>query len=236
MQFDPRCGSLPYLKACKPLSKTVEDANPKSSQHVADTEHGQCTDTFWAVPTISHTPPVLQTAFHSCGVLREEVCCSYSFFSRATNFDSRRCFSSCTGKYRTYDQCSLATSWYKSLSVPTGTTCICRCQPCCTPERVIGSCRAAQGQVLRPTGLFVCLAPKRASDVALFCHRLDIDGVIQGGQDQRKALDSFTGSNTTGGFDDKGIDRQEDATIDNPNDSPRPKDRSRMGTSESKCK
>lgn len=47
---------------------------------------------------------------------------------------------------------------------------------------------------------------------------------------QREALGSFTGENTTGGFDDKGIGRQEDATIDNPNDSPRPKDRSRMGS------
>ncbi|DBB08706.1 hypothetical protein WJX82_005333 [Trebouxia sp. C0006] len=47
---------------------------------------------------------------------------------------------------------------------------------------------------------------------------------------QREALGSFTGSNTTGGFDDKGIGRQEDATIDNPNDSPRPKDRTRQGT------
>lgn len=47
---------------------------------------------------------------------------------------------------------------------------------------------------------------------------------------QREALGDFTGKNTTGGFDELGIGRQEDATIDNPNDSPRPKDRSRQGT------
>ena len=59
---------------------------------------------------------------------------------------------------------------------------------------------------------------------------------LQDAQGQRAALDSFQGDNTTGGFDDKGIGRQEDATIDNPNDSPRPKDRSRMGSSVAQSK
>lgn len=87
------------------------------------------------------------------------------------------------------------------------------------------------------------LAQPAFADVNLVAHLSESSGPVeqlkgkffgpQGGQDQRKALDSFTGSNTTGGFDDQGIGRQEDATIDNPNDSPRPKDRSRMGTSES---
>jgi len=55
---------------------------------------------------------------------------------------------------------------------------------------------------------------------------------LQDATAQREALGTFTGDNTTDGFDDKGIGRQEDATIDNPNDSPRPKDRSRQGTAQ----
>jgi len=62
------------------------------------------------------------------------------------------------------------------------------------------------------------------------------DQALQDATAQREALGSFTGSNTTGGFDDKGIGRQEDATIDNPNDSPRPKDRSRQGTAQAQSK
>ena len=59
---------------------------------------------------------------------------------------------------------------------------------------------------------------------------------MQDATSQREALGSFTGANTTGGFDDKGIGRQEDATIDNPTDSPRPKDRSRQGTAQAQSK
>jgi hypothetical protein len=59
---------------------------------------------------------------------------------------------------------------------------------------------------------------------------------LQDATAQREALGSFTGPNTTGGFDDKGIGRQEDATIDNPTDSPRPKDRSRQGTAQAQSK
>ena len=55
---------------------------------------------------------------------------------------------------------------------------------------------------------------------------------IQDATEQRKKLGDFTGPNTTGGFDEQGIGRQEDATIDNPNDSPRPKDRRREGTAQ----
>lgn len=62
------------------------------------------------------------------------------------------------------------------------------------------------------------------------------DTSLQDATSQREALGSFTGSNTTGGFDDKGIGRQEDATIDNPNDSPRPKDRSRQGSAKAQSK
>lgn len=54
----------------------------------------------------------------------------------------------------------------------------------------------------------------------------------QDATEQRKKLGDFTGPNTTGGFDEQGIGRQEDATIDNPNDSPRPKDRRREGTAQ----
>ena len=59
---------------------------------------------------------------------------------------------------------------------------------------------------------------------------------MQDATQQREKLGSFTGSNTNAGFDDKGIGRQEDATIDNPNDSPRPKDRSRQGTAQAQSK
>ena len=55
---------------------------------------------------------------------------------------------------------------------------------------------------------------------------------MQDATEQRKKLGDFTGANTTGGFDEQGIGRQEDATIDNPNDSPRPKDRRREGTAQ----
>ena len=68
----------------------------------------------------------------------------------------------------------------------------------------------------------------------LLCHANDAP--LQDATSQREALGSFTGSNTTGGFDDKGIGRQEDATIDNPNDSPRPKDRSRQGSAQAQSK
>ena len=61
-------------------------------------------------------------------------------------------------------------------------------------------------------------------------------GLVQDATSQRKLLGSFTGSNTNAGFDDQGIGRQEDATIDNPNDSPRPKDRSRQGTAQAQSK
>eukprot|EP00891_Asterochloris_glomerata_P000107 jgi/Astpho2/107/Aster-04576 len=48
----------------------------------------------------------------------------------------------------------------------------------------------------------------------------------QNAVEQRKALGDFVDKDNEDGL---GIGRAEDATIDNPNDSPRPKDRTKMG-------
>ena len=69
-------------------------------------------------------------------------------------------------------------------------------------------------------------------DQLVHCSFAAVAVPMQDATSQRKALGDDIGDNTTGGFDELGIGRQEDATIDNPNDSPRPKDRTRMGTAD----